>query len=1174
MSDPKRLRRGAQWVANSVVHGSVVNINNVTGNVNVTVRNERPLYKLDAFPLDREVLTVRKARERPSRLLHSRFEVVDFTGRHSELARLAAWRDNEEPVSALLLHGVGGQGKTRLATEFARRTRKLGWRVLQARHASDPAPGPLRGSGGPGTEPVPDHAGTLLVVDYADRWPAADLLELCADATRQPHRTRVLLVARAAGVWWQMLSGNDLERMNVDTDRLELGPLANGADGADGGGGAGGASHSPRALFTAACRRFAEALRITGADEPAPPRSLGEHQGFREALAVHMAALASVDAVYRSRQDGFAPPELGSPEEVSAHLLTRERAYWRNLHDHGRTRADEHEMGRGVYVATLIGRQTRDHALDAVTRAARAGGAPYPPDRLLRDHAVAYPEAAETRPGTDGRAAATTFLEPLYPDRLAEDFLALSVPDHPLKDVFAPDDTLTGVPARLLGGGESEQERAWTRTALTMLSAAAARWPHLMAGQLAPLLSARPALALHAGGTALAALADLPELPREVLEAIEAQLPAGRHTDLDSGAAVVAYRLAHHRLAHTQDPLAHAVVRQGLVQRLVNAGLDAQALTAVEDALPAWRCLVEADPDTFGVGLAGALVCLAGLLPKAGRADEALAAAREAVTLFRDSAAADPADADVGAALSAALCVLGDRLSGRGLVAEALATAREAVALHRPLAEADPHARAGGLAFALGSLADILPRAGRNREALEAAREAEAIQRRLAEAEPTRYAPDHARIVTRLGVLLTRAGRREEAVAPAREGVDTYRPLAETNPAAFEPDLNDALIDLSETLWRAGEREEALTRAREAVEISRRLAEADPVAHTAGLAVDLGRLGSQLSRTGRRHEAVAPLEEAVALGRGLVALDPDAHAAELGVALGNLGELLWWVGEPQDAVARTRETVEVFRRLADRNSAVHRHNLANALNSLGISLARADLPREAVDPAQESADLLRELAREDPAVHTPELAMALNNLSARLVEVGRWERALDLARESVDLRSRLVKENAVAHGPGYAVSLTHLASMLMQMGRSGEAVAPAWRSVAVRGDLAPAEPAAHRAGYARALTALACYLTEAGRPREALRPAREGVGVQRSSGAADSSAGQEELALALGILVNALIAADREGTPEALDAALEGVRIFQGLARSAPEQYGGHLRAARSLLTYVRNAQG
>ncbi|MFE5796873.1 tetratricopeptide repeat protein [Streptomyces sp. NPDC056503] len=1143
----KELRQGDQWVVDSVVNGPVFQVSGVTGDVNLTVHQARPLYWLDGFPFDRPALSFTSARNQPGKLLKARYEVVDFTGRHSELAHLAAWRDGEEPVAALLLHGVGGQGKSRLAAEFARGSAERGWRVLQARHASLPDGGHPRGVGGSG------GAGTLLVVDYADRWPAADLLALCADATRQPDRARVLLISRAAGAWWQMLAANDLDRLEIESDRLELGPLGDGRPGEP---------TSPRALFEAARDRFAEVLRIPGVEDLPPPRSLGEHEGFREALAVHMAALALVDAVHRHRQDGTALPALASPAEVSAYLLSRERAYWRDLHGHGRVRTAETELGQCVYVAALIGSQTYEDGLTAVTRAIDPVTG-QSADRLLRDHAVAYPEGEEGGGGT--------FLEPLYPDRLAEDFLALSVSGHDI--AFEDEPRSTEMAARLLGDGDgdgdTEAGRVWTRTALTVLSAAAARWPHLVTRQVAPLIAARPDLAIRAGGAALAALADLPGLPRDVLEAVDAELPFGRNADLDAGAAVVAYRLAHHWLADTQDPVAHALVRFNLVRRLVNAGLKAEALVTAQDSMPAWRYLADADPDTYEPGLASALTNLGMLLSAAGRHEEALDAARESVEILRRPAASDP-DL-VESLLPAALISLGGCLSGAGREAEALAPALEAVALFRPLAESDPGAHTVGLASALDGLAVALAQAGRYREALGPARECEEINRRLAGTDPAAYASDHASAAARLSGILVRVGRREEAVTPAQQAVDTYRPLAETNPAAYASDLGVALSDLGRSLWAAGRREEALDLARESVELARRLFEADPDTHAPALAQELSTLGSLLSRTGRRREAVAPLEEAVALGRQLAERDPDAHASGLADALGNLGELLWWVGRPQDALARTQGAVEVFRWLVTQRPARYRPALANALNSLAISLERADLPRAAVDTAQEAADLFRELAEADPDAHRPGLAMALKNLAEFLPKVGRFEKALDLAQESVAIRRELFEENPAAHGPGYAMALSVLASLLTEMGHPEEALHPARLGIAVRRTLAEAEPAAHAPGYGRAFGTLAGHLLNAGRWEEARAAVGEALRIHQPLAEADPAAHGSDLALTLGMLVSVEISSGRPGSPAAVDAAQEAVEILRRLARSRPEQYGGQLKNALAMLRYTQD---
>ncbi|MGW2272984.1 hypothetical protein [Streptomyces yangpuensis] len=91
------------------------------------------------FPLKDAQPPVVDLGEQPSQLLLARHELVPFTGRADELTMLERWRDGKAPdgrpivASVALLHGAGGQGKTRLATELARRTAAAGgWKVWQA----------------------------------------------------------------------------------------------------------------------------------------------------------------------------------------------------------------------------------------------------------------------------------------------------------------------------------------------------------------------------------------------------------------------------------------------------------------------------------------------------------------------------------------------------------------------------------------------------------------------------------------------------------------------------------------------------------------------------------------------------------------------------------------------------------------------------------------------------------------------------------------------------------------------------------------------------------------------------------------------------------------------------------------------------------------------------------
>ncbi|MEV4504214.1 hypothetical protein [Streptomyces klenkii] len=533
----------------------------MTGDVSVT-GGEPPLYRVEAFPQARARLTVEEARAQPARLLLARQGVVPFTGRAAELARLAEWRDSERPVSVLLLHGPGGQGKTRLAARFAALSREAGWDVLQARHASDPAPV------GPAARPA-DTTGTgvLMVADYAERWPVADLLELMQDAARQEGRpARVLLVARPAGLWWQPLA-NRLDRMGLAAHQLRLRELADDP------------ITSPGDLFSAAGDQFAAALEAPGARGVAPPPVvLSRPSGFRSVLAIHMAALAAVDRVRRNPAQALT--DLDTPAQFSAYLLNRERDHWQTLHANGRVTTPPDALGRAVYTAALTGAVTYQDGRTALTAidACQDGDAA----RLFTDHAVPYPSSAPH---------AGTVLEPLYPDVLAEDFIALTTPGHGVED-YTPDPWATGAASGLLtrkGGWP-----AWTRHALYTLASASARWPHLAEHELAPLYLTRLDLMLASDDAALLSLTVLASLPDGVLQRVREQFPPPRHTDYARIAAVSAGFTAK-LLIDVEDPYVRATAYLHLAARHWLAGCHDDALAAAEQALASLRPLAVDD---------------------------------------------------------------------------------------------------------------------------------------------------------------------------------------------------------------------------------------------------------------------------------------------------------------------------------------------------------------------------------------------------------------------------------------------------------------------------------------------------------------------------------------------------------------------------------------------------
>ena len=408
---------------------------------------------------------------------------------------------------------------------------------------------------------------------------------------------------------------------------------------------------------------FAPHLGVPGPAQVAAPWDLERDSAYGLVLTVHMAALAAVDA---SRRGQSPPSDAGG---LSGYLLDRERDHWAVLREVGRITTTEAVMGHTVYTATLTRALSHDDAAAALNRASVVGD-PALATVTLDDHAVCYPPAD---PGT--------VLEPLYPDRLAEDFLALSTPGHGSE--YPADPWAVTAAGRLLAPAPDGTVPGWTRAGLAILIETAARWPHIASGVLYPLLAASPSLALTAGGAAVTRLAGLPGLDLVLLEAIEAHLPS-RHVDLDPAAAVITTRLHAHRLAHATGDDERARLHERLGYRLANASRPEEALAAAGEAVEIRRRLAAARPDAFEPDLAMSLNNLGNRLSELRRAEEALAAAGEAVEIRLRLAAARPDAFEPDLAMS--LNNLGRMLSGAGRPEEAWVADAEAVEIRRRLA--------------------------------------------------------------------------------------------------------------------------------------------------------------------------------------------------------------------------------------------------------------------------------------------------------------------------------------------------------------------------------------------------------------------------------------------------------------------------------------------------------
>ncbi|NUO97064.1 MAG: tetratricopeptide repeat protein [Nonomuraea sp.] len=744
-------------------------------------------------------------RQQPSRMLHARFAVAPFTGRQDELAALHAWCADGPQRAARWLHAPGGQGKTRLAQQLAAELSGQGWKVVSA------VEGPGTVLPPPGSQDLTpdDAAGLLLLVDYADRWPLTTLTWLFSNALlhRPDVRARVLLLARGTDPWPPLRGALASEQIDVSTQ--SLGPLDEPSGPAAGQGERG-------AMFRVARAAFAQRYAITApADEP----DLADDD-FGLVLAVHMAALVAVDAAASGRR---APPDLAG---LTLYLLDREHLGWVLLYERrgaGRITLPPAVMNRVVFAATLSGAQPQEQGASLVD----ALGIGQPTPTVLADHSVCYPPPD----GVDG-----TVLEPLYPDRLAEDFAALTVPGHAAD--YPAQEWAADTAGTVLRHGSGPARGVST------LIAAAGRWPHLGPACLYPLLAADPALGVAAGGAALMALAELPDIRTALLEEVVAAVPHPTPANLVMGQAAVNVRLFASRVAAAPDRHERAWLYAGHGNDLRELGRTQEALRAARRGVELFRELAADDPDTYEKHVGRTLTNVASLLQRTGEVDEAVAHQQRVVDLFTRLARDDRPRYEPYRAT--ALANVSVYLESAGRWEEAYRANQEAARAYRGAAVHDPGQRKG-LAIALSNAAALTFRSPAEDVAL---REAVELSRELV--HEGMLVEDTALVASleRLRDHLSARGRHADAIAPAREVAELNQRLAEADPHRHTSAWTTALMSLHGILLDADRPQEAVEVGVEAVTWLRRLADRAPATYLSSLGDAVMRQNSALRAAG------------------------------------------------------------------------------------------------------------------------------------------------------------------------------------------------------------------------------------------------------------------------------------------------------------------------------------
>jgi tetratricopeptide (TPR) repeat protein len=624
---------------------------------------------------EREVLGLLEATRCPTR----------FWGRRQQQDQLRQWCQDAHDHPVMLLTGVPGVGKRRLALHFAQSLPE-GWASgWLAPRQGDRAVQVLRHCEQP----------TLVLVDEADtRADAQSLLETLASYRPDPL-LRVLLITRAEHLFRRQITLDDRHRSAVDNARsLPLDPQ--------------GDTEDRVRWFGESVRAYAHALHTPPPDVPVT--------AARDAVAVgepilldQAAALLTVLDTERARP--LRRTTVQAPVAAVAEGLLEHEARWWDV-TAGRPDWGLGELSqiarRQAMAAVLLLRPPSEEAAVAVLR--RVPGLTNAEDKLYNLARWIH----ELYPGGEQWAPQ------LRPELVADAFVVIQLINSP----------------QLRQALLNELDHASAVAALNLLARAAEHSPAAadMFGQVLALNPAELAgsavnLALT-GNTArdrldatIAGLLTPVNLTADALHRLNEQIPIGW---LPRTEVVVAEKLvtgaradpAPERLASAVGHLAVTLDRVGRYQ---------EALATHEEAGRLWRPLAAANPAVHTANLATAVGNLAVTLDRVGRYQEALATHEEAVRLWRPLAAANPAVHTAN--LATAVDNLATGLGRVGRHQEALAADEEAVRLWRPLAAANPAVHTAHLATAVDNLAVALGRVGRHQKAQAAREEALRLRR-------------------------------------------------------------------------------------------------------------------------------------------------------------------------------------------------------------------------------------------------------------------------------------------------------------------------------------------------------------------------------------------------------------------------------------------------------------
>jgi tetratricopeptide (TPR) repeat protein len=269
---------------------------------------------------------------------------------------------------------------------------------------------------------------------------------------------------------------------------------------------------------------------------------------------------------------------------------------------------------------------------------------------------------------------------------------------------------------------------------------------------------------------------------------------------------------------------------------LQTLGNLSEALTSFQTSMAIQKRLTDADPRDAGRqrDLSVALVKIGEVLRRQGDLSEALTNLRTAMAIDERLADASPESALLQRDLLVTHNMIGNVLRDQGNLSEALASYRACMAIAQRLVDTDPGNALWqrDLSGAHIKIGNMLRNQGNLREALKNYRASMAVAQRLVDADPGNADWQHNLSVShdKIGDVFQVLGNLSEALANYRASMAIAQRLANVDPAnsGWQRDLSMSHDQIGEMLVGLGNLSEALASFRASWAIRSRLADSDP----------------------------------------------------------------------------------------------------------------------------------------------------------------------------------------------------------------------------------------------------------------------------------------------------------------------------------------------------------